>query len=132
MKIVRLEHPKTGEGIFMVDASVSSGAVSEEYQTFAYGTNSWFRRHNKHMRFASAEFPMFKSGEHFCAYNSLEELNNWFEGNELERIVNEFGFQIQELEVSTCHQSIQQSIFLKKDIKWARIVELKELNGNRY
>lgn len=113
MKIVRIEHPDTGLGLFRHVVTLSTKLDSKFDKEF----DELLSRHG------SFPFPFMEglelrkdSKRWFCAFNSIEQLQKWITKEELLSITNNWGYRVLFLEVEEFQQATFQTIFTKESI----------------
>lgn len=112
MQIIRIEHPSNGRGMFW--------NTSIMYKGLDYMLANWYIMHNK-MR-SARDIEGFTQ-EYFCAYCSLEEMNQWLTADEISFFISK-GFEVLLLEVSDYIIDADQVIYTKKSIS-----ESKNINS---
>jgi len=101
VQLVRVEHPSDGYGMWRTDNSISK----------IYGLDDLLERHSAYtdgMPTPQQE-NLGMTGKHFCAYNSIEQIQQWVKPDEF-KILFENGFIVLLLEVSECQTGEAQYI----------------------
>ena len=119
---IRIEHPSDGCGIFAEykkwgpDNEVLEGRDSEVvFDLYDDKLNNMFVRH-KSFRNPIEDGLDFKRNVHFCAFKSVEQMQEWIKQDELSYIVSK-GYRIYKLELSDCQIGRDNVIFKKQCIK---------------
>ena len=112
MQVIRLEHPSNGCGIFH-----NAHIISDTYME-----DDWYHRHNKMT--GARLIDGFCKGKHFCAYQSIDELQRWITNDELKEIIHN-GFIVLLLDISDFILHHDQVLYDKTSIRFQK--EITEL-----
>lgn len=113
MKVVRIEHPETGYGLFRHASYISPELDKKFDEEF----NELLERHTCFPNPFVENLNMYKGlKKWFCAFHSIEQLQEWITGKELKRLINKWGFKIMFLEVSKFQIGTFQTIYTKGSI----------------
>lgn len=106
--IIRVEHPSDGRGYF--------GILWLDTDSFEWGpamdVKSTF---NRHMKFKIAPYEIGWTNEHFCAYKSVEQIQQWILKKDFKALFKN-GFKVLMIDVSECIEGEDQMLFKKEHI----------------
>lgn len=113
MQIIRLEHPSNGYGIFynreVTDTQLNPCIID------AYRGRHWSMDD-------ASRITGFMSGQHYCAYKSIDELQRWLEPSELKELIK-IGFVVYLIDVDDFIIHRDQVVYKKEDI-----LEIKDIS----
>jgi len=114
MQIIRIEH-SDGQGLFM--SYIFNEEGEETGRRFYVVSNLLYSVSQRHNDFHTPEEEglILIRGVDFCAYKSLEQLNQWIMPEELKIIINH-GFSVYMIEIDIFQQGNHQIVYKKKDI----------------
>ncbi len=107
MKVVRIEHPDTGCGLWQTEIN---GYVV--YRNLSFLNDLV----DKHESFPIPnEDGLYRENHHFCAFKSIEQANEWIESEWWNEILS-LGFKIYLIELSAWLEGEYQIMFEKQHI----------------
>lgn len=112
---IRIEHPSDGYGIFAEYLRNYEGECISGRNSDIVLTNNDEEMLHFWCRHSSFNNPKqdglsFKSGEHYCAFKSVEQLQEWVTNDELKYIASK-GYRVYKLELSDCQIGRDNIIF---------------------
>lgn len=119
--IIRIEHPLDGFGIFgdrekgkPFNHRFPDGAIGQ----FNYDSNDvgWFKDRHCDFNTPWADGIDFKSKEDYCAYKTVDQLQQWITREELMELIETYGFRVYALDVSIFQEGEHQICYKKQHI----------------
>lgn len=110
-QLVRIEH-EDGIGMFQTHNRFKDGERREHF--IMHHKRAIGERHEEFNTPWQDGLP-FIPGEHFCAYKSIDQLQQWVMKDEFE-LLFKLGYSVYLIEVSDCQIGKDQIIFRKEDI----------------
>lgn len=111
-KVIRIEYPTTGRGLFTGDIDGKTPSVYNFAPEISDRHRSFPNMINDFIELFIVEGNL---SEYFCAYLSIDQLQEWVTPDELRVVIKE-GFVILLLEVTHYHESKYQVIYTKESI----------------
>jgi len=113
--IIRIEYPGDGIGIFMT--YLSDGETVRNIKPIDEFCINAYRRHRNFNTPSEDGLNKYKNNKNwFCAYKSVEQLQQWIKPIELKRIIKK-GYIVLMLDVSKYQEGRDQIIYTKESIK---------------
>ena len=123
MIAIRIEHPRSGKGLFTHYESTELGY--KEGANYLSDSNNFYKRH---LNFPNPKddkkIKRFIAKNEFCAFKSVEQLKEWVTTEEIKEFI-EMGFKVLLLDLTVCIEGDFQILFKKEDISQSKdITEL--------
>lgn len=116
---IRIEHPSDGIGIFVTRYKDERGEYTSGYMVakFDYEPFDVGDMCNRHYKFNTPreDHISFEVGKHFCAYKTIEQVNEWITHDEMLQLID-YGFAVYVLELSDILEGEHQIMFDKDNI----------------
>jgi hypothetical protein len=114
--VIRIEHPYDGNGLWR--AVGDNGVIIDDISFFE-------ELADKHNKFPLPhEDGLFMTGYHYCAFKSIEQIQQWIENDWWKEII-ELGFKVLMIDISKYQEGNHQIIFKKEHIMQSKdITEL--------
>lgn len=105
--IIRIEHPSDGKGIWRSNINGVNNL------------SNWIEFSDRHRKFPNPTYEGdvtgFIEGIHYCAFKSIEQLQEWVYKNEIKELL-EMGFKVYMLDVFNWLEGNYQICYKKEDI----------------
>lgn len=123
MIAIRIEHSKSGKGIFTHGLDVDP-QIYKEGVDYLSNSISFFQRHNKFPSpMGDKKIKRYAAENEFCAFKSLEQLREWVTSKEIREFIK-MGFKVLLLDLTDCIEGDFQIIYCKEDI-----VQVKDITN---
>ena len=107
MKVVRIEHPVSGEGFMSAVQGIGC-----PYKNFSFSQELL----KKFSKFPVPHIDRIRFDEnHFCAFKSINQMKYWIPKKWIKEMID-YGFCVYELELSNYQEGEKQVCFKKKSI----------------
>lgn len=109
--IIRIEHPSDGKGIWR--------SKDKDGDKYIDSLSNYWDFDARHCKFPNPTYEGdvtgFIAGIHYCAFKSIEQLQEWVYKNEIKELL-EMGFKVYMLDVSNWLEGNYQICYKKEDI----------------
>lgn len=124
MEVIRIEHPHTGLGLFRSPMKIDNLIITN--MSLIESLDCYNDIIIKHEYFYSPKEEKLKfiPNKHYCAFKSIDQLNEWFTKDQLIAIYS-LGFKIFSIKLSKYIEGKYQVVFRKRDI-----IQMKNITSN--